>query len=149
MEKLHFEIKINAPAKIVVEQMIGKETYPKWTKPFSSTSDFEGGWNKGDKILFTSLDKEGNKHGMVAKIAEHIPNEFISIHHYGVLEKGKEITEGPAVDSWANCFENYYYQENNGKTTVRVEVDSAEDHADYMESMWPKALDILKQLCEA
>jgi len=36
---------------------------------------------------------------MVAKIAEHIPNEYVSLEHNGLFEDDIEITEGPKVES--------------------------------------------------
>jgi len=36
---------------------------------------------------------------MVSKIAENIPNRFVSIQHYGLLKADKEITEG---QKWKN-----------------------------------------------
>jgi hypothetical protein len=85
---------------------------------------------------------------MVSKIAENIPNRFVSIQHYGIFKAGKEITEGPEVEKWANGFENYTFEENNGTTTVTVDLDTTEDFLDYMNQTYPKALDKLKELCE-
>ncbi|WP_166335448.1 SRPBCC domain-containing protein [Sphingobacterium chungjuense] len=148
MKKLHYNININAPSKWVADQMIGKETYPQWTTPFSPTSDFEGGWNKGDKIKFTSLDEHGTKHGILAEIVEHIPHQFISMHHYGYLHADQEITEGSELAGWENSFENYYFDEEEGVTTVRVEVTDDGEHAQHMDEIWPKALEKLKAMCE-
>jgi len=36
---------------------------------------------------------------MVSKIAENIPNRFVSIQHYGLLKADKEITEGAEVEN--------------------------------------------------
>ncbi|MCL7988149.1 SRPBCC domain-containing protein [Sphingobacterium sp. lm-10] len=148
MDRLNYTIDIHAPIDKVAATMIDRKTYQEWTKPFSSTSDFEGGWNKGDKICFTSLDRNGEKHGMLAEIVEHDPNEFISIHHYGMLQNGKKITEGPEVAGWDDAFENYYYEQKDGVTTVRVEVSDDGEYADHMNKTWPKALEILKAICE-
>lgn len=49
---------------------------------------------------------------------------------------------------WANGFENYTFQENNGTTTVTVDLDTTEDFVDYMNENYPKALDKLKEICE-
>ena len=85
---------------------------------------------------------------MVSKIAENIPNRFVSIQHYGLLKAEKEITEGPEVEKWANGFENYTFEENNNITTVTVDLDTTEDFLGYMNETYPKALDKLKELCE-
>ncbi|MCY1516715.1 hypothetical protein D9M68_513640 [compost metagenome] len=148
MKKQTYQISIHAPASEVYRIMLGKTTYKLWTAEFNPTSDFEGSWNKGDKIYFTGINAEGKKEGMVARIAENIPDQFISISHLGILDGEKEITEGPMVEEWAGAHENYTFRENNGLTTVLVEVDTSEKYLSYFDETWPKALNRLKELCE-
>ncbi len=151
MEKLQFKVNINAPASKVYELMLGithKSTYEEWTALFNPTSTYEGSWDKGSKILFLGVDENGQQGGMISRIAENIPNQFVSIQHYGLLNAGQEITEGPEVEKWANGFENYTFEENNGTITVIVDLDTTEDFLEYMNENYPKALDKLKELCE-
>jgi hypothetical protein len=135
----------------IYDLMLGinsKSSYEQWTSLFNPTSTYEGSWDKGNKILFVGVDEKGERGGMVSKIAENIPNRFVSIQHYGLLTADKEITEGPEVEKWANGFENYTFEENNGITTVTVDLDTTEDFVDFMNQTFPKALDKLKELCE-
>jgi hypothetical protein len=151
MNKLQFIVSINAPAARIYDLMLGinsKSTYEQWTSLFNPTSSYEGSWNKGNKILFIGVDENGEKGGMVSRIAENIPNRFVSIQHYGLLKADTEITEGPEVEKWANGFENYTFEENNGTTTVTVDLDTTEDFLGYMNQTYPKALDKLKEICE-
>lgn len=151
MKKIRFEVKINAPVNKVYDVMLGinnKSTYEQWTALFNPTSTYEGDWNKGHKILFIGTDEKGEKGGMVSEIAENIPNQFVSIQHKGLLVADKEITEGPEVEKWAGGFENYSFSENNGVSTVIVELDTTDDFSDYMNQTYPKALDKLKEICE-
>ena len=151
MKRLQFTVNINAPVTRIYDFMLGisnKSTYEQWTSLFNPTSTYEGSWDKGNKILFIGVDEKGEKGGMVSKIAENIPNRFVSIQHYGILKADKEVTTGPEVDKWANGFENYRFEENNRTTTVTVELDTTEDFLDYMNQNYPKALDKLKELCE-
>lgn len=160
MKKLQFTVSINAPVTKIYNFMLGinsKSTYEQWTSLFNPTSTYEGSWDKGNKILFIGVDEKGEKGGMVSRIAENIPNRFVSIQHYGLYKADKEITEGPEVEKWANGFENYTFEENNarpddpvgrGTTTVTVDLDTTEDFLDYMNETYPKALDKLKELCE-
>jgi hypothetical protein len=151
MKKLQFKISVNARVTKVYDLMLGtnsKSTYERWTSLFNPTSTYEGSWDKGNKILFIGIDEKGEKGGMVSRIAENIPNRFVSIQHYGLLKAGKEITEGPEVEKWANGFENYTFEEGNGTTTVIVDLDTTEDFSGYMNETYPKALDKLKELCE-
>ena len=135
----------------IYDLMLGisnKSTYEQWTAIFNPTSSYEGNWDKGNKILFIGVDEKGEKGGMVSKIVENIPNQFVSIQHYGLVQGGKEITEGPEVEKWANGFENYTFEENKGITTLIVDLDTTEDFEAYMNETYPNALNKLKELCE-
>ncbi len=151
MKKTTFNINIDAPADKVYDAMLGisnKATYEQWTAPFNPTSTYEGSWGKGNKILFVGTDENGEKGGMVSRIAEITPNKFVSIQHYGLVKADVEITEGPEVEKWANGYENYTFEESNGATAVTVDLDITEDFADYMNETYPKALSTLKEMCE-
>ena len=160
MKKLQFKVNINAPVNRIYDIMLGisnKSTYEQWTALFNPTSTYEGSWEKGSKILFIGEDEKGEKGGMVSRIADIIPNRFVSIQHYGLVKGDQEITEGPEVEKWANGYENYTFEENNariddpkgrGTTTVTVDLDTTEEFVDYMNQTYPKALDKLKELCE-
>ncbi len=152
MEKLQFNVNINASMTKVYDFMLGinsKTTYEQWTAVFNPTSSYEGSWEKGSKILFIGVDEHGEKGGLVSRIVENIPYQFVSIQHYGLIKADKEITDGPDVEKWANGLENYTFVENNGTTTVTVDLDTTEDFSDFMNQTYPKALDKLKEICEA
>lgn len=152
MDKLQFTVNINAAAAKVYNFMLGldrKSTYEQWTALFNPTSTYEGSWDKGSKILFIGTDEKGEKGGLVSRIVENIPNRFVSTQHYGLLKADKEITHGPEVEKWANGFENYTFEEQDGTTTLTVDLDTTEDFVDYMNTHYPKALARLKEICEA
>jgi len=152
MKKLYFNTTINAPVSKIYDCMLGinnKSTYEQWTALFNPTSTYEGSWEKGSKILFIGVDEKGEKGGMVSKIVENIPNQFVSIQHYGLLKGGEEITEGPEVEKWANGFENYTFEESNGIVIVNAALlNIPEEFIDYMNDAYPKALEKLKEICE-
>ncbi|TAE80415.1 MAG: SRPBCC domain-containing protein [Bacteroidetes bacterium] len=151
MEKLQFNISIHATAAKVYDIMLGinnKLTYEQWTSLFNPTSTYEGSWDKGSKMQFIGVDEHGEKGGMLSRIVENIPNQFVSIQHYGLVKAEQEITEGPEVEKWANGFENYTFNETNGTTTVTVNLDTATDFLEYMNQAYPQALNKLKEMCE-
>ncbi|HOI33032.1 MAG: SRPBCC domain-containing protein [Bacteroidales bacterium] len=151
MNKLKYSVNINATVNKVYDLMLGisnKSTYEQWTALFNPTSTYEGSWNKGGKILFLGTGENGEKGGMVSEINDNIPDQFVSIRHYGLFKDNIEITEGPEVEKWANGFENYSFTENDGITTVTVELDAIEGFLEYMNQTWPKALAKLKEICE-
>ena len=151
MKKLQFKVSIKAPANKVYDVMLGisnKSTYEQWTALFNPTSSYDGRWDKGNKMLFIRTDEKGETGCQVSEIFDNIPNRFVSILHYGLVKGDVEITEGPEVEKWANGFENYTFEENNGATIVMVDLDTTEDFIGYMNQTYPKALDKLKTLCE-
>ena len=145
---LHFEITIDARADHVYRTMLDKQGFSEWTSVFNPTSRVEGTWVKGSKMLFLGEEKDGTTGGMVAVIRENIPNRFLSIEYAGVIREGKEYTEGPGVDDWAGGLENYSFSEVNRKTIVSVDTDANHEFKTYFMETWPKALNLLKQICE-
>ncbi|MBB4799981.1 hypothetical protein HNP37_000020 [Flavobacterium nitrogenifigens] len=151
MQKLQFKKEINASAQKVYETMLGlkdKATYEYWVATFNPTSTYEGSWDKGSKILFVGTDENGKKGGMISEIEEHKPANFVSIRHYGFLVGDTEVTTGEEVEKWAGGHENYTFQENNGLTTVIVDMDTIDEYLDYFQNTYPKALDKLKEISE-
>lgn len=151
MKKLQYQQQIKASAATVYQTMLGldsKTTYEEWTAEFNPTSTYEGNWEKDTKMYFVGTDKNGKKAGMISVIAENIPNQFVSIRHIGMLDGDTEITEGPQVEPWAGCLENYSLEEMEGITTVTVSIDADEAYKDYFDTTWVKALLKLKELVE-
>lgn len=148
LKPLFFSITIQAPVEQVLKTMLDAQHYRDWTSVFSEGSYYEGSWRKGEKILFLTLDEKGKPSGMISLIKEHIPNRFISIEHMGVVENGKEITDGPEVAAWKGALENYTFQETKDGTEIIVTVDTEESHKDYFQKTWPQAMEKLKGICE-
>jgi hypothetical protein len=81
MQKLQFQKEVAAPAQKVYDTMLGltdKATYEYWTAAFNPTSTYEGDWSKGSKILFTGVDGNGKKGGMVSEVVEWFKFELIA-----------------------------------------------------------------------
>lgn len=149
MQRLHFSTVIDAPREKVWGTMLDDEPYREWTSAFNPGGYYRGDWSKGSKILFLGADPEtGKEGGMVSRIAENRPYEFISIEHLGIVQDGVEDTTSEAARKWAPAWENYTFTEKNGGTEVLVDVDVEDDHAEMFQGMWPKALQKLKELGE-
>lgn len=148
MERLKFSVSINAGVIKVYDSMLSKKTFVQWTAAFNPSSTFEGDWEKNSKMYFIGVNKEGKKEGMIGIVEENLPLEFVSIYYIGILDGDKEITEGPIIEEWANAYENYYFKEIDGKTTVTVEMDINDKMRDYFNLTYPKALAKLKEICE-
>jgi hypothetical protein len=152
MEKMTFQIEINASVAVVYDNMLGlsdEQSYKSWASVFNPTSFVEGSWEKGSKIYFAGIDENGKKGGMVSKITENIPNELVAILHYGFLDGENEITTGEQVEKWAGGTEVYQFVENEGITKVTVTMDVIADYKEFFATTYPKALKKLKEVIEA
>lgn len=144
MQKLHFSVSIKAPKQKVWDFMLGSAPYRIWTSAFAENSNYEGSWEKGARIKFG--DGQGN--GMISEIADCRPGEFVSIKHMGMIKDGKEDFDSPEVKKWTPAFENYTFTEKDGQTEVQIDLDCADEWAQMMNDMWPKATAKLKDICE-
>jgi hypothetical protein len=148
MEKLKFSIEINASKAKAWNTMLEDRTYRLWTEAFTEGSYYVGDWNKGSNILFLAPGTDGKTGGMVSRIKDNRLYEFISIEHLGEVIDGVEDTTSDRVKDWAGALENYTFVDKNGKTELIVEMDINKEFKEMFEGMWPKALQILKELCE-
>lgn len=149
MQKLQFSTLINAPKKKVWDTMLQDATFREWTSAFNPPGSwYEGDWNQGSTIRFLGASEQGEPSGMLSRIKENRPYEYVSIEHVGIIQDGKEDTTSDAVKQWAPAFENYTFTEKNGGTEVLVEMDATEEHRTMFEDTWPKALQKLKALAE-
>lgn len=145
MNTLHFSTFINAPKQKVWETMLNDETYRDWTSIFNpSGSYYEGSWETGSTMRFLGPGENGEVQGMIAEIAEARPYDFMSIKHLGTIEGEEE----KMFETDYGVFENYTFEEKDGGTEVRVDLDSLDEWADMFRDMWPKALERLKEIAE-
>lgn len=143
---LYFTIFIKAPVKTVYSAML--EKFNEWTAVFSPNSYYTGSWDKGAAIRFLTKDENGSLVGMVSQIKEHLPEKLVSIEHIGVVDNGKELTEGPAAEVWKGALENYSFEKTEQGTLVTVTQDTTESYVDYFNKTYPEALAKLKEICE-
>lgn len=145
MEKLIFTTIINAPREKVWRILWDDATYRQWTTAFSESSYAVTDWKKGSKVLF--LDDSGS--GMVSRIAENIPNEYMSIEHLGEVSGGVEDTVSEKIKVWAGAHENYTLKTIDKGTELTMDMDITDEFKEMFEKMWPKAMDNIKRLAES
>ncbi len=150
MQKIHFSIHIDAPKEKVWNTMLNDATYRQWTTAFSPGSCYEGGWDEGSEIKFFGNDEKGNlsTEGMYSRIKENRKHEFISIEHLGMIKDGVVDTTSEAVKKWLPAFENYTFKEVDGGTELLIDIDITDEYKVMFENMWPRALQVLKELSE-
>lgn len=150
MQTLHFSIEISAPKEKVWETMLNDQTYRQWTEVFSKESHYVGDWKAGSKILFLAPNKEGKMEGLISRIAENRPHDYISIEHLGEVKDGVEDVSSDEAQAWSGAHENYTFKSKGSGTKLIVDVDIV-DNDETMQQMldtWPRALQKLKTLAE-
>jgi hypothetical protein len=145
MERLNFRTSINASREKVWKVLWDDASYREWTSVFGEGSYAQtDNWKEGSKVSFLAANGEG----MSSMVAANRPNEYMSFKHLGMIKDGVEDTESEEVKKWSGAMENYTLEQNNGITTLRVDMDINHDHREYFDKTWPKALDKIKALCE-
>lgn len=150
MEKIHFSIDINAPKEKVYNAMLKEYPYRAWTQVFGPGSHYVGDWGEGSKILFLAPDENGKMSGMIARIKENRPYEYVSIEYLGIVEDGKEDTTSDEAKKVAEGLESYTYKDKDGKTELLVDIDvqEEEEYVEMFRELWPQALERLKRIVE-
>ncbi len=148
MERLQFNISIEASPEIVYRVIIDSDHFQEWTKPFGPTSYFEGTWEPGSTMRFLSKDENGKIMGMLSKVRENRANTYIGLEHFGYIRDGKEITEGEDIETIKGARENYTLLEEGGGTKLLVESDTFSEYKEYFLEAWPKALEKVRAICE-
>ena len=145
MEKLKYQTEINASAEKVWDVLWNENTYSKWTYYFSPDSNMVTDWQVGGKTYFTDSSK---KNGMVSTIERIEKPKHLIFKHLGEIHNGVEDVDSEKIKAWNGSLEAYYLEENDGKTTLRVEVDSDENFKDMFDNGFRKGLEIIKELSE-
>ena len=144
MKKLNFKTVINAAPEKIWNVLWNDDTYRRWASAFAEGSYAKTDWKEGSKVLF--LDVQG--HGMVSRIAENRPYEYMSIEHLGEIKDGVEDTTSDKIKDWAGAHENYTLKKVNEKTELIVDLDINDEFKEMFAKIWPVALDNVKKLSE-
>lgn len=145
MEKLEYNVEIAAPAKLVWDTMLQKETYRQWVAKAWPNSSYEGQWKKGEKIKFIGPDGAGT----LAEIVELKPFEKVLAKHIALLGAGgEEDSTSDAAKGWVGITEEYNFSERDGKTAVRVNIQTPSEWRAMFDEGWPLALEDLKKITE-
>ena len=139
MDTLKFDVTINAPKEKVWKVLWDDESYRKWTTVFHEGSYAESDWKEGSKVKFLGPSGDG-MHSVIQKL---VPNEQMRFRHLGEIKNGVESNS-----NWEGAMESYYLSNEGGGTRLNVELDSVGEYKDYFSDVFPKALNLVKQLAE-
>ncbi len=144
MQKLHFEIEINAPALKVWDVLWSDKTYREWTRAFGESGYAVSDWKEGSSIHFLS----GKGDGMNSRIEKLIPASVMSFKHLGFVKDGVEQPETEESKKWSGIMEEYFLTEHHGKTTLKCDMDMEDGHADFFNEAFPVAFSNIKEIAE-
>lgn len=145
MEKISFQVKINAAKEKVWNCLWDLIYYQTWTSVFAETSTvITDNWKEGSKILF--VDHSGNV--MVSKVLSNKENDTMTFQHQGMIKDGIEDTTSDEMKAWSGATESYHVVEHDGTTTLSASLDSNEQMKDFFSSTFPLALEKVKGLAE-
>jgi len=144
VKRLQWTADIAASPESVYMHLTGSDSYNVWAKAFAEGSHFQGTWEEGKPMRFLSPSGDG----MISEIATNRPNEFVSIRHLGFIMNGVEDTTSESIRAWAPAYENYTIARSAQGTKLTIDQDVAAEWESYMADAWPKALALLKALCE-
>lgn len=144
MKTLQFTININASPQKVWTCLWEIENYKKWTSAFIEGSYYKtDSFTEGNKIHLLAPNGEG-MYSLLEKIEEL---NFLAFKHLGELKNFEEqVNTNP---NWTNAIESYRLLSSENGTLLKVEVDTLEEYVDFMNKLFPIALQKLKALAES
>ncbi|HRH03797.1 MAG TPA: SRPBCC domain-containing protein [Bacteroidia bacterium] len=144
MQTLQFTININASTQKVWKCLWDLENYKKWTSAFIEGSYYKtDSFTEGNMIHLLAPNGEG-MYSLLEKI--DAPN-YLAFKHLGELKHFEEQINTHA--SWTNAIESYRLLAVENGTLLKVEVDTLEEYVDFMNKLFPLALQKLKKLAES
>lgn len=139
MEKSSFEIEISASREAVWAALWNDHNYREWTSAFIDGSYAESDWMQGSEIRFLSPKNSG----MLSRIIKKDDNVAM------VFEHEKEILNGELREiPWKGAQESYFLFDKNGGTLLRCTLDVSAEFKDYFSTVFPLALQKVKEIAE-
>lgn len=145
METLAYTTNIKAPSPTVWKMMTGPDTYKEWVGVAFPGSRYEGTWEEGTEIRFVGDDGSGT----LARLTHVEPNRVAESEHIAILRKGGTVdTTSEEARNWTGMRENYYLEEIDGGTRIRVEMHVRPEWKEMFDESFPTILTKLKEMCE-
>lgn len=143
--RLEYHTEINASPQHVWDTTFDASTYNEWTKAFSEGSMFEGTWAQGEVLHFIDPNVGGTK----ALVEVFDPPQRMFAKHIAVTDKdGNETAGDETAKKWIGSTEEYLFEAVEGGTKMTVVIETDEQFETMFAEGWPKALELLKQVCE-
>lgn len=133
---------ISAPKEKVWNVLLEDEYNRIWMAEFMEGSHAKTDWIVGHKVRF--MDNDNN--GLVGRIITKQPYDVIEMEYDGEVKNGVDDFDSEMAQQMKGSRENYYLSESNDVTTLKIEVDMADDWIDMMSEAWDRALVKIEEL---
>ena len=146
MKKLEYKTDIAAKRDKVWRTMFGPKTYREWVNAGWPGAYYEGVWKTGENMRFIG---DNGKGGTLANLVEVREPEYVFAKHIAVITgEGNLDRNSPEAKGWIGTTEEYTFTEKNGKTELKVTVNTTPEWESMFTDGWPDALKKLKEICE-
>lgn len=141
INRLEFSIDIQAKPSMIWEALWNEASYRKWVGVFFEGSfAISDNWKEGSTVLFLAPDQSG----IYSLVEEHIPNKVMRFKHIGNVKEGIKLPLDDESKAWTGSSESYTLVEKADHVTLKVDIDVLDEHTEFMNQTFPKALDIIK-----
>lgn len=144
MKTLTFNIEINATKEKVWSVLWEDVSYRKWAVVFSEGTYAVSDWEEGSVVQFLTPNGEG----MHSVIEKKIVNEYMAFRHLSMIKNFEIVSVDATTQEWVGALESYRLTADNGKTVLEVKVDTVDKYVDFFNTVFVKALAIIKELSE-
>lgn len=100
-----------------------------WTQYFSLGSTMHSDWIVHGKTVF--LDARGA--GMVSTMSQLEEFKLVVFKHLGLVQGGIEDLDSDEVKKWRGVLEKYFFEDLNGTTKLKVELETAQEYLEMMD----------------
>lgn len=151
MKTLSNSIQINASAERVWQVLWNESTIKVWAAAYGPGMEFRGGdWQEGNQTTIADANGNGG-YGIIEKV---IPNQLMRIREKGwilnwkALSPDYSVTIGDKELVWEAGIGEFRLEEQNESTKLSIEIELGDDWASILEDVFPKALQLIKNLAE-
>ena len=142
MQKQQFSIKIKAPRERVWHPLGRDKRLRDWANIIDEGMYMVGEMKEGNEVQFIS---SVSGYGVTSLVEKLVQNEFVSFRQ---MADTKNSGEREREKEWTGGTESYSLAENDGVTTLTVDIDVPPGQEETFKVRFPKALERVKILAE-
>jgi uncharacterized protein YndB with AHSA1/START domain len=142
MKKQQFSIEIKAPRERVWNTLWEDKTFRNWGNIIDEGQYMVGEIKEGNEVQFIS---SVSGYGVTSLVEKLTLNEFVSFRQ---IADTKDSGEREREKEWTGGTESYSLAENNGVTTLTVDIEVPPGQEETFRVRFPKALERVKILAE-